>query len=601
MKNVLADTKLMLEYIWNTDKSIFIFKAVGILINTAQLLLGTLYIKWIVDSIVNNGELVSTIKLIIALQLLTLALYSAMTLVERFIVPDKEYRIRHKLQNLFISKAMKHDLECYENPSFYDNYTKAIRVADTKALDFLDIIAKLVQNVLAAITMLSIVSVLSPVLFVFILADILLSIYDKNKSERLAHERYESEQSLNRRLEYTKKIAHHRQYAKEVRVFGLYEFIIGKLNNSFEEKYELFSDTNRRYWGLKYRVSFVNSMIITPLILIYLTFETLNGNLTVGSFAMLFGATGNIASQLSNIVNVWSDLKFQSQYYVSHLKGVLNYSPKIEDDIINDAKQDLETISSIEFDNICFNYPSHTSRVLDGVTFSIKKGSKVALVGRNGSGKTTLVKLLLRLYDATSGQIKVNGTSIKDYDVRSLRKKFSVVFQDYNSYAFTVGENICLRQVTETDVPSIDEALGICGLREKVQELPMGIFSNISREFEEDGVELSGGEYQRLALARTFVSDAEVLVFDEANSSLDPIAEHDLNEQLMASLDDKTVIFITHRLSTTIMADEIFMLENGSLVERGSHKELLSLNGLYADMFRKQARAYMSKGVDSIA
>ena len=163
MKNVLADTKLMLEYIWNTDKSIFIFKAVGILINTAQLLLGTIYIKWIVDSIVNNGELVSTIKLIIALQLLALALYSAMTLVERFIVPDKEYRIRHKLQNLFISKAMKHDLECYENPSFYDNYTKAIRVADTKALDFLDIIAKLVQNVLAAITMLSIVSVLSPV------------------------------------------------------------------------------------------------------------------------------------------------------------------------------------------------------------------------------------------------------------------------------------------------------------------------------------------------------------------------------------------------------------------------------------------------------
>lgn len=219
---------------------------------------------------------------------------------------------------------------------------------------------------------------------------------------------------------------------------------------------------------------------------------------------------------------------------------------------------------------------------------------KVAIVGYNGAGKTTLIKLLMRLYDPTEGGIYIGDTNIKEYDVEKYRKEFAAVFQDYQIFAATLGENVVMDYVKEQEKEKVQSALLHSSFDDKLKKLPLGINTPLTKEFEKDGVDLSGGEKQKVAIARAFYKDSHYAVMDEPSSALDPIAEYKLNQNMMEIAKNRTVIFISHRLSTTVMADKIYMFERGEIIEQGSHSELMALDGKYAEMFKKQAINYQA-------
>ncbi|MBQ8369256.1 MAG: ABC transporter ATP-binding protein, partial [Clostridia bacterium] len=288
-----------------------------------------------------------------------------------------------------------------------------------------------------------------------------------------------------------------------------------------------------------------------------------------------------------------------AQYIGKYLK-FLSYEPKIVS-----GDRTAEPLETIELKNVTFAYQATEKNEqkddnkeeapknsLDGINLTIKKGEKIAIVGYNGAGKTTLTKLLMRLYDPVDGEILYNGHNLREYDIPSLRSRIGTVFQDYKIFASTIAENILGSECTDADRDTVTDALTKATFREKLDSLEKGMDTELTKEFYDDGVNLSGGESQKVAIARIFAKPYDLVIMDEPSSALDPIAEYELNHTILEYAQDKTVVFISHRLSTTRMADRILMFADGRLIESGSHDELMAKNGKYAEMFRLQAEKY---------
>lgn len=278
--------------------------------------------------------------------------------------------------------------------------------------------------------------------------------------------------------------------------------------------------------------------------------------------------------------------------FMENIRSFMEYEPKLPED--HDGIIPGKEIESIEFRNVSFAYKDGGEYTLRNLSFKIEAGSCLALVGHNGAGKTTIIKLLFRLYDPTEGEILLNGRNIREYNLRAYRRLFAAAFQDYKVFALSIKENVMMRKVNAEDDAVVYDALKKAGVYEKVMSLPRKADTVLTKEFDEEGALLSGGEIQKIVVARAFAKDAPIKVFDEPSSALDPIAEYELYENIMRDSRGKTMIFISHRLSSVRSADMILMLENGEIIERGTHDELMGLNGAYADMYNKQAKNYLA-------
>lgn len=273
---------------------------------------------------------------------------------------------------------------------------------------------------------------------------------------------------------------------------------------------------------------------------------------------------------------------------------VLSYESKIKE--TQDGLLPEKPVKSIELSNISFTYSGQIEPTIKAMSIQINEKEKIALVGHNGAGKTTLIKLLMRLYDPDSGVIRMNGININDFNVKRYREMFGTAFQDYQVFSMTVAENILMREPkNKADYELVKIALERSGALEKIMSLQYGMDTVLTKEFDENGAVLSGGELQKIAVARVFAKEFEVAVFDEPSSALDPIAEYRLYESMMESCRDKAVVFISHRLSTAVLADRIYMLEHGKVIEEGTHQQLMQNGGKYAEMFNKQAEKYVQE------
>lgn len=276
--------------------------------------------------------------------------------------------------------------------------------------------------------------------------------------------------------------------------------------------------------------------------------------------------------------------------FINNLRGFLEYEEEIPEDQKGIFPE--KEFASLVFDNVCFSYKDEET--IKNLSFTLCKGEIAALVGHNGAGKTTIVKLLLRLYDPVSGVIRLNGRDIREYDLHAYREMFATTFQDFAIMGMTIKENVLMGRHYEKEDELVAESLKRAGVYEKVQSLPRGFNTMMTKEFEEDGAVLSGGENQKLAVARTFAKDSPVKIFDEPSSALDPLAEYELFQNIMKEGRDHTMLFISHRLSSVKSCDKVFMLEGGRLIEEGSHRQLMELGGSYAQMYKKQAMNYLA-------
>lgn len=509
-----------------------------------------------------------------------------------YIMEKERPKMREKIKLLFYEKAKELDLECYDNPDYYNELVLVLAEVDNQ----IDRCVTFLQNTASGIA----VFISTGIYFFmkdktsipfavvsFVMAFAFNQLFNKLTFKiRIARNPHE------RKREYVKRVFYLSDYAKELR---LNPEVSGVLFDRFEEANEEVYQVEKRNANRRFFLSFMrryvsNSFFSDVLYISYLVFQaTVRKALSFSSVAILYNSFGRLKRGMSIFTDVYP-FACETSLYVQKLRDFLDYEPKI---VSEKGLLPAEGAKEIELQGVSFAYRKEDGNLLKDISLHIRPGQKIALVGYNGAGKTTLVKLLMRLYDVGEGRILADGVDIRDYQVEKYRESIGTVFQDFKIFAGNVRENVLMNVAEHCEEEPIRQALSESGLWERVQEMEDGLDTQLTTEIMEKGVNLSGGESQKLAIARVFYQKAGLMILDEPSSALDPIAEYQLNHAMLTATKDKTVIFISHRLSTTRLADYIIMLEKGRIAEQGTHEELLQMKGKYAQMWRVQAGAYI--------
>ena len=502
-------------------------------------------------------------------------------------------KIREKIKMMLYEKAKELDLACYDNPEFYNEQVLAISEVDKQ----IDRGIQFIQNTLSGITVFVSTGIYflmrDKVSIFFAVASFVLSFAFNQMYNKLNYLVRIEGIPFTRKRDYVKRIFYLNDYAKEIR---LNPDVSDILFERFEEANAEVYKVEKKYANRKFLLGFLrryvsNAMFGDVLYISYLVFQAaVRGTLSFSTVAILYNSFGRLKEGMRIFTDVYP-FASETSLYVSKIRKFLDYQPKI---VSEEGLIPSDGAKEIELKKVSFAYGDKTDMLLKDIDLHIRPGEKIALVGYNGAGKTTLVKLLMRLYDVKSGEILADGTDIRKYDVKQYRNTIGTVFQDFQIFGGNVRENVILNVDECSDEERIIQALTDSGLINRVNSLPAGLDTELTTEFAKDGVNLSGGESQKLAIARVFYKNAGLMILDEPSSALDPIAEYQLNHAMMEATKDKSVIFISHRLSTTRLADRIIMLENGRIVEQGNHEELLKQNGKYAQMWKVQAGAYIA-------
>ena len=509
------------------------------------------------------------------------------TLFYEVSLPKQKEKLYFAIYKTIYEKAAKMDYEAYDNPEYYNDLVLAMNSMNERAYAVLSNTQDILTNIIGVVTIGAVILTIDPICLVFVAVCVSIMVPIGRLIAKVNVERTEAMTPLDRKNLYFSRVFYLQDYAKELRLSGAGKMIETRYNKNISDRIKTIAPYLTKQWKL-----YFCQECLPMTLLIYLGITLLMGykaivtkEVGLGDFAATFNGASSISNSVFAITSQFAISMRENGLYVEKFRRFMNAKEKM----ISGKKTTLyENPVTIKFDNVSFKYPGTDKYVLKNVNFEISPYKKIALVGYNGAGKTTLTNLLLRLYDVTEGAITINGVNIKEWDINAYHRNFAAVFQDFSLFGATLGENVSMDDSHEKE--KVEEALNAADFH---RELPDGTDSILLREFDDNGVSLSGGEAQKIAIARAFYKDCPFAVLDEPSANLDPVAEYALNQSMAKAADRKTVIFISHRLSTTVMADEIYMLENGEIIEHGSHEELMALDGKYAYMFRLQAEKYV--------
>jgi ATP-binding cassette subfamily B protein len=487
-----------------------------------------------------------------------------------------------------IRHAAKLDLYQFENPEFYDKLERARRQTNGRTV----LMSQVLSQVQDAITILFLgagLVVFNPWLILILVLAVIPSFLGETHFNQRTYSLTRSWTPERRELDYLRYIGASDQTAKEVKIFNLADFIAARFQKLSHDYYLVNRTlaTKRAFWGSL--LSALGTLSYYGAYL-FIIIQTVNGLITVGTLTFLSGSFNRMRNMLQSVMTRFSRIT-EGALYLQDLFDFFEIEPNIKS--TNAARAFPKKLEKgFTFEQVSFKYPNSNRWAIRNLSFHLKAGEKMALVGENGAGKTTLVKLLARLYEPTEGRILIDGVDLKDYDLGDLRANIGVIFQDYIRFQMRASDNIAIGNIQSIDeTPIIKEAAQKSLADTVVETLPDGYQQMLGRRFA-DGVDLSGGQWQKIALARAYMRDAQLLILDEPTSALDARAEHEVFLRFSELIEGKTAVLISHRFSTVRMADRILFLEDGQLLELGSHEELLAKDGKYAELFQLQAQGY---------
>ena len=497
-------------------------------------------------------------------------------------------RFTNRISVRLIEHATKLDLASFEDPVFYDKLERARRQT-TGRVGLLAAVLNVGQDTLSLISLSAGLIVFSPWLMVLLIAAVIPAFLGETHFTTLAYSVLYRWTPQRRLLDYIRLLGASNQSAKEIKIFGL--------GPHLAERYRDVSDRiyidNKKVAVKRASVGFLLNLISTggyygayAVVLI----RTLAGTISIGTFTFLTGAFSRSRSYIERILQSFTDISDQA-LYLKDLFEFFEMQPSIRS-IADSLPAPRPIRSGFEFRNVAFAYPGSSRMVVENINFRLEAQEKIALIGENGAGKTTLVKLLARLYDPTAGQILLDGVDLREYDVDDLRKEIGVIFQDYMRYELLAKENIGFGKIEDlADQSRIEIAARKSMAYQVIDKFPNGYDQMIGRRFD-GGVDLSGGEWQKFALARAYMRDAQLLILDEPTATLDARAEYEVFRRFAELTQGRMAVLISHRFSTTRMADRILVLQDGRIREQGTHNHLVALGGQYAELFELQAAGY---------
>lgn len=519
-------------------------------------------------------------------------------------------RLYQALKSQMYEKAAEMDLACYDNPEYYNDFVLAVAEAETSVDRFLTLLNSIVQAITVVVTTGVFYIVTDWVGILFIFASFILNFFMAKVINKLNYKVRLAINPLERRRNYTGRIFYLRDYAKELR---LNPDVAQMLKEDFTKTGDTIIEEQRKVSPKRFLLMFgqrylAGDFVLDGLYITYLIFQAaVLHTIDYSAAVILFNRTGSLRNAMRRFAEIPAQAN-ENSLYIDKIRAFLAYEPTIHrEDADTNAIRIPEGAGELVLDHVSFRYTQDAPEILHDISLKVKQGERIAIVGYNGAGKTTLVKLLMRLYDPTSGEIRYHDHVISEYSPEEYHRRIGVVFQDFKMIGASLMENVIMDDITRYETttkdnlivldgvvvaPKVEESLKHSGFGKRLSELEDGLDTPITTEFDPKGVDLSGGEAQKVAIARAFYKDADILIMDEPSSALDPIAEYQLNKAMHDAAEGKTVFYISHRLSTTRDADRILMLEQGRIIESGTHDELLKANGKYAQMWHAQAGKY---------
>ncbi|MBQ7848899.1 MAG: ABC transporter ATP-binding protein [Clostridia bacterium] len=500
-----------------------------------------------------------------------------------------------QVKTQIMEKSKTLDVASFDDPAFYERMENASREAGMRPLQILTETFGMVSTVIEFVSYL-VILLTAPGLAWATLVIIAISIPSAiiNFIYRRKNFQYMRRRSKERRqMDYYSGLLVNKDMIKEVRMYDLADSFIGRYLEVFRAYYRglrrlIFAESA---WHIAIGVvSGVTNLIFYVLI----AMQVFTGDIMIGDYTLFTGAIASVANCVSALISS-SGTIYEGTLFIDNLIAFMDEPTTVVPRIAEPLKVTRDRGHTIEFEHVSFRYPGTERNVINDVSFTIQPGETLALVGLNGAGKTTLIKLLTRLYDPTGGRILLDGHDLRDYDLGDLYANFGIIFQDFGKYAVSVEENIRYGDIRkQAGMEEVRAAAEQSAAADYIARLPGGYDTPLMRIFEPTGMELSIGQWQKLAIARAFYADSEILILDEPTASLDPIAEQEIFNQFDALRSKKTTIFVSHRLSSATIANQIIVLENGCLIEKGSHAELMALGGKYHELFATQAKRYIS-------
>ncbi|MBR5400199.1 MAG: ABC transporter ATP-binding protein [Treponema sp.] len=504
-------------------------------------------------------------------------------------------KLYRALKEQMFQKASEIDLYCYDNPAYYNDFVLSVSESEAAIDRFLELLNMAVQAITVLFTTGVFYLMTDPAGIIFVFVSFILRFVVSKKLNKVNYSNRVAVNPHMRKRDYVSRVFYLKDFAKELRLHP-------NAGTQLEQEFAQADDNiikehkkvgAKRVWFQFLKDYGVGDFLIDGLYITYLVYKAaVLHTVNYSDAVILFNRTGSLRGSMSRFADL-GPKAHENSMFIDKIRSFLAYEPRLKNDEGDAVPQGNGELS---LEHVSFKYSEEGRNVLEDISLKVKPGEHIAIVGYNGAGKTTLIKLLMRLYDPSSGTISFHGKNVSTLCPREYHKRIGVVFQDYQMFGANLAENVVMDNMTQEQekeyAPKITSALQQAGFGEKLAKLKDGLFTQVTTEFDKEGVDFSGGESQKVAISRAFYKSADILIMDEPSSALDPIAEYELNKAMQTAAKGKTVFYISHRLSTTRDADRIIMLERGKIIEEGTHAQLLRRKGKYAEMWNAQAGKY---------